>query len=98
MAAMMLKIWGKRYGGWLVPYEGQNFVTEKRVTPGHIVEMKEDADAAYRSYLECVGFQDDLLLQPRFKNVTLEIEAWEAAMLADYENTIADFEALTGRL
>ena len=64
--AMMIPLYGKRHGNWIVPCATQCWLKETAVTPGHIVKMQG-------RYLECVGFQDDSLMQPRFVDVTREI-------------------------
>ena len=85
----MLDLFGKRHGNFIVRHELSTMISERTVSVGHIVRLGDN-------YLECIGFQDDLLLQPRFLNVTLEIQEREAAE-ADYRDTIASFEMGTGR-
>ena len=89
---MMLPLYGKRHGNWIVPCATQCWLKETAVAPGHIVKLQG-------RYLECIGFQDDLLRQPRFTDVTREIcELEQRAAWDDYDATIYGFLAGTGRI
>lgn len=83
----MLDLYGKRHGKIIVRHEMNTMISERTVAQGHIIELNGN-------YLECVGFQGGAMVQPRFMNVTLEIQE---LLEREYEETINDFLAGTGR-
>jgi len=88
MSKPMLNLFGKRHGRLIVRHEINTMISERTCAPGHIVLLNSN-------YLECIGYQDELLRQPRFVNITREITD---KLERDYEETINDFLMGTGRL